>query len=215
MSRRIRVLVADDHARTRADVCNVLEDSESFTVCADVGDAAAAIEAALSEQPDLCLLDIGMPGNGIAAAWEITARLPETKVVMLTVSQDDRDLFASLRAGASGYLIKDLKPGELLTGLEMVAAGEAAMSPRTVARVLEEFRDRAAKRRSIVAPSTDSSLTSREWEILNLLRNGLSTAEIADRLVVTTATVRTHILSALRKLRLPDRESAIRFFEEK
>jgi DNA-binding NarL/FixJ family response regulator len=215
VSRRIRVLVADDHARTRADVCNVLEDSESFTVCADVGDAAAAIEAALSEQPDLCLLDIGMPGNGIAAAWEITARLPETKVVMLTVSQDDRDLFASLRAGASGYLIKDLKPGELLTGLEMVAAGEAAMSPRTVARVLEEFRDRAAKRRSIVAPSTDSSLTSREWEILNLLRNGLSTAEIADRLVVTTATVRTHILSALRKLRLPDRESAIRFFEEK
>jgi DNA-binding NarL/FixJ family response regulator len=215
VSRRIRVLVADDHARTRADLCNVLEDSDSFTVCADVGDAAAAIEAALSEQPDLCLLDIGMPGNGIAAAWEITARLPETKVVMLTVSQDDRDLFASLRAGASGYLIKDLKPGELLTGLEMVAAGEAAMSPRMVARVLQEFRDRAAKRRSIVAPSADSSLTSREWEILHLLRNGLSTAEIADRLVVTPATVRTHILSALRKLRLPDRESAIRFFEEK
>jgi DNA-binding NarL/FixJ family response regulator len=215
VSRRIRVLVADDHARTRADLCNVLEDSDSFTVCADVGDAAAAIEAALSEQPDVCLLDIGMPGNGIAAAWEITARLPETKVVMLTVSRDDRDLFASLRAGASGYLIKDLKPGELLTGLEMVAAGEAAMSPRTVARVLEEFRDRAAKRRSIVALSADSSLTSREWEILNLLRNGLSTAEIADRLVVTPATVRTHILSALRKLRLPDRESAIRFFEAK
>jgi DNA-binding NarL/FixJ family response regulator len=215
VTRRIRVLVADDHARTRADLCNVLEDSDSFTVCADVGDAAAALEAALSEQPDVCLLDIGMPGNGIAAAWEITARLPETKVVMLTVSRDDRDLFASLRAGASGYLIKDLKPGELLTGLKMVAAGEAAMSPRTVARVLEEFRDRAAKRRSIVAPSADSSLTSREWEILNLLRNGLSTAEIADRLVVTPATVRTHILSVLRKLRLPDRESAIRFFEAK
>lgn len=215
MSGRIRVLVADDHARTRADICNVLDDSDSFTVCADVGNAAAAIEAALAEQPDLCLLDIGMPGNGIAAAWEITARLPETKVVMLTVSQDDRDLFASLRAGASGYLIKDLKPGELVAALELVAAGEAAMSPRTVARVLEEFRDRAAKRRSIVAPGADSSLTSREWEILNLLRNGLSTAEIADRLVVTTATVRTHILSALRKLRLPDRESAIRFFEGK
>ena len=215
MSLRIRVLVADDHARPRADLCNILDDSDSFTVCAEVGDAAAAIEAALSEQPDLCLLDIEMPGNGIAAAWEITARLPETKVVMLTVSRDDRDLFASLRAGAAGYLIKDLKPGELLTGLEMVAAGDAAMSPRTVARVLEEFRDRAAKRRAIVAPSADGSLTSREWEILNLLRNGLSTADIADRLVVTPATVRTHILSALRKLRLPDRESAIRFFEEK
>jgi DNA-binding NarL/FixJ family response regulator len=210
----IRVLVADDHARTRAELRSVLEDSESFTVCADVGDAAAAIEAALNERPDVCLLDIGMPGNGTAAAWEITARLPETKVVMLTVSRDDRDLFASLRAGASGYLIKDLAPAELIEELQKVVAGAAAMSPRTVARVLQEFRDRAAKRRSIAAPSASTPLTSREWEILDLLRSGWSTTEIADRLVVTPATVRTHILSALRKLRLPDRESAIRFFEE-
>jgi DNA-binding NarL/FixJ family response regulator len=132
---------------------------------------------------------------------------------MLTVSTTDEDLFASLRAGATGYLQKDLSPSELVTALEHVAAGEAAMSPRTVARVLKEFRDRAAKRRSIIAGDTRSQLTSREWEVLGLLRDGLSTVEIADRLVVTPATVRSHILSILRKLRLPDRRSAISFLE--
>lgn len=215
MSPRIRVVVAEDHLRTRADLCGMLEASPRFAVCAGVGDAAAAIEAALRERPDLCLLDIRMPGSGIAAAWEITARLPDTKVAMLTVSQDDRDLFASLRAGATGYLVKDLDRAELLAALERVAAGEAAMSPRTVARVIGRFRDRTAQRRSIVASSAGTMLTSREWEILDLLRAGLTTTQIADRLVVTPATVRTHILAALRKLRLPDRESAIRFFEER
>ena len=150
MNPSLRVLVADDHAATRADLRDALEKTSRFVVCAEVADAAAAIDAALREHPDLCLLDIRMPGNGITAAWEITARLPETKVVMLTVSQDDGDLFASLRAGASGYLLKDLDPNELPAALEAVTAGEAAMSPRMVARVLEEFRDGAARRRSIV-----------------------------------------------------------------
>jgi DNA-binding NarL/FixJ family response regulator len=214
VSRPIRVLIADDDARTRADLCRVLEESSSFAVCAAVADAPAAVEAALRERPDLCLLDIRMPADGSAAAWEITARLPDVKVAMLTVSRDDEDLFASLRAGASGYLLKDLAPAELVAALERVHAGEAAMSPRTVARVLQEFRERAAKKRSIVAPNARSQLTSREWEVLDLLRDGLSTAEIADRLVVTPATVRSHILSTLRKLRLPDRKSAIRFLED-
>jgi DNA-binding NarL/FixJ family response regulator len=211
----IRVLVADDDARTRADLRSMLEESSRFVVCAEVADAAAAVKAAVRERPDLCLLDIRMPGNGSAAAWEITARLPDVKVAMLTVSRDDRDLFASLRAGATGYLRKDLEPAELVAALERVHAGEAVMSPRTVARVLEEFRERAAKKRSIVALNARSQLTSREWEVLDLLRGGLSTAEIADRLVVTPATVRSHIMSTLRKLRLPDRKSAIRFLEDR
>jgi DNA-binding NarL/FixJ family response regulator len=211
----IRVLVADDDPRTRADLCSMLEESPRFVVCADVADAPAAVKAAVRERPDLCLLDIRMPGNGSAAAWEITARVPDVKVAMLTVSRDDHDLFASLRAGAAGYLLKDLEPAELVAALERVHAGEAAMSPRTVARVLEEFRERAAKTRSIVAPNARSQLTSREWEVLDLLRGGLSTAEIADRLVVTPATVRSHIMSTLRKLRLPDRKAAIRFLEDR
>ena len=214
MSGPIRVLVADDHASTRADIRAALEESAAFVVRAVVPDAAAAIEAAMRERPDLCLLDIRMPGNGIAAAWEITARLPETKVVMLTVSQDEHDLFASLQAGASGYLLKDLDARALRATLESVAAGEAAMSRRMVARVLQEFHDRAAKRRPIAGSSSGAHLTSREWEVLNLLRNGLSTAGIADQLFISPATVRTHIVSILRKLRVPDRRSAIRLFEE-
>ena len=211
MSRPLRVLIADDDALTRADLHRMLDESPSFAVCAEATDAPGAIDAAVRERPDMCLLDIWMPGNGSAAAWEITARLPEVKVVMLTVSASDEDLFASLRAGATGYLLKDQSPTELLAGLEQVAAGEAAMSPRTLARVLQEFRDRAAKRRSLVAGNARSRLTSREWEVLSLLGDGLTTAEIAGRLVVTPATVRSHILSILRKLRLPDRSSAIRY----
>lgn len=214
MTRPIRILLADDHAPLRADLRTVLEGSASFAVCAEASDAAGAIDAAVRERPDLCLLDIRMPGNGIAAAWEITARLPETKVVMLTVSADDRDLFASLRAGASGYLLKDLDAATIPAALKGVVAGEAAMSARIVTRVLEEFRDRSAKRRSIVPRDHSSQLTSREWEVLDLLRKGLTTSEIANRLVVSQATVRTHILSTLRKLRVPDRASAIRFFQE-
>jgi two-component system, NarL family, nitrate/nitrite response regulator NarL len=210
----IRVLIADDHAPTRADIRAALEESLAFAVPAAVSDAAAAVDAAVRERPDLCLLDIRMPGNGIAAAWEITARLPETKVVMLTVSRDDRDLFASLQAGASGYLLKDLDASALRASLESVVAGEAAMSRRMVARVLQEFRDRAAKRRSIVTPRPGPHLTSREWEVLNLLRRGLSTAEIAAELFISQATVRSHILATLRKLRVPDRRSAIQLFEE-
>ncbi|HSL63620.1 MAG TPA: response regulator transcription factor, partial [Gaiellaceae bacterium] len=101
-----RVLLADDHPPTREDIRRTLESDGRFEVCAVAADAAGAVDAATRERPDLCVLDIRMPGNGIAAAWEITARLPETKVVMLTVSRDDDDLLAALRAGASGYLLK-------------------------------------------------------------------------------------------------------------
>ena len=214
MTGPIRVLVADDHAPTRAYIRAALEESAAFVVRAAVPDAAAAIDAAVRERPDLCVLDIRMPGNGIAAAWEITARLPETKVVMLTVSRDEHDLFASLQAGASGYLLKELDARSLRATLEGVAAGEAAMSRRMVARVLQEFRDRAAKRRPIAASSPGAHLTSREWEVLNLLRKGLSTADIAGQLFISQATVRTHIVATLKKLRVPDRRSAIQLFEK-
>jgi DNA-binding NarL/FixJ family response regulator len=214
MPRPLRVVIADDHARTRADLRKALERTSAFAVCAEAADAASAIAATLREQPDLCVLDIRMPGNGIAAAWEISARLPETKVVMLTVSRDDEDLFASLRAGASGYLLKDRNPSELPAALERVAAGDVVMSPRMIARIVEEFRDRGAKRRSILSPRPANHLTSREWEVLDLLRTGLSTADIADRLVVSQATVRSHIASTLKKLRVPDRRAAIQLFKE-
>jgi DNA-binding NarL/FixJ family response regulator len=210
-----RVLIADDHAPTREDIRLALEEA-SFAVCAEASDAPSAVELALRKHPHICLLDIRMPGNGIAAAWEITSRLPETKVVMLTVSRDDNDLFAALRAGASGYLLKDLAPGDLPDALRRVFEGEVAMTPSLVLRVVQEFRDRGSRRRQLLfRQQPGENLTSREWQVLELLRQGSSTADIAERLTLSQATVRTHVAAILRKLRVPDREALLALFHER
>jgi len=208
-----RVLIADDHAPTRAQVRELLDTEDDFAVCAEASDAPGAVVAAVREVPDLCLLDIRMPGSGIAAAWEITSRLPHSRVVMLTVSRDDGDLFAALRAGASGYLLKDVDPGRLAEELRAVLAGDAAMPRGLVTRLVSEFRDRSPRRRRIIAGPDAPALTSREWEILDLLRQGASTADIADRLTISRATVRSHVAGILRKLRVPDRDSAVRLLD--
>ncbi len=213
--RPIRVVVADDHVPTREDVRLALEEDGRFDVCAEAGDAPAAVEAAVRERPDVCLLDIAMPGGGVAAAWEVSARLPQTKVVMLTVSTEDRDLFSALKAGAAGYLLKDMDPAELPRALARVVGGEAALAPQLVARVVTEFRDRSARRRRVAAEGPEAQLTSREWQVLDLLRHGLSTSEIARRLVLSPVTVRTHVNSILKKLRVRDREELAREFRER
>ena len=210
----IRVLIADDHAPTRADVRATLEADPRFLVVADVADAPAAIDAAIHKRPGLCLLDIRMPGSGIAAAWEITARLPEAKVVMLTVSRDDDHLFAALRAGAAGYLLKDIDPERLPEALRDVVDGEAAIPRWLVARLVDDVRDRGARRRKLVPGELGTQLTSREWEVLDLLRRDLKTHDIARRLDLSQATVRSHVASILKKLRVPDREAAIRLLDE-
>jgi two-component system nitrate/nitrite response regulator NarL len=209
-----RVLIADDHAPTRDDLERILHADERFVVCAVVANAPAAVQAARRERPDLCLLDIRMPGNGVAAAWEITACLPATRVVMLTVSRDDGDLFAALRAGARGYLLKDLPADRIPHALSSVMAGEVAMPPALVARLAEEFRETAPRRRGVLHRAAGVRLTSREWEVLELMRRDMTTGEIARRLFISQATVRSHIASALGKLRVPDRRAAIRLFEE-
>jgi two-component system nitrate/nitrite response regulator NarL len=212
MSARSRVLVADDHAPTREDVRAAVDSDPRFTVVALAGDAAGAIQAALRERPDVVLLDMRMPGSGAAAAWEITARLPGTRAVMLTVSRSDEDLFAALRAGASGYLLKDMAFEEIADELAQVLDGRVALPPELVTRLVEEFRDSAPRRRALVGAA--AQLTSREWQVLDFLRQGLATNEIATRLFVSPATVRSHVAAVLRKLRVPDREAAIRLFED-
>ena len=211
----IRVVIADDHVPTREDIRLALEEDGRFEVCGEAGDAAGAVEAAVGERPDVCLLDINMPGGGVAAAWEISARLRKTKVVMLTVSAEDRDLFSALKAGAAGYLLKDLDPAELPRALARVVGGEAAVAPRLVGRVITEFRDRSARRRKTAAEGPEAQLTSREWQILDLLRHGLSTSEIARRLVVSPVTVRTHVNSMMKKLKVGSREELLREFGER
>ena len=208
-----RVLIADDHPPTRAGVRGALE-ADGFDVVAEVADAKRAIEAAIELSPDVCVLDIHMPGNGIAAAGEISRRLPDVAIVMLTASRDDDDLFEALRNGASGYLLKDMDPDRMPQAMEGVLAGEAALPRTLVARVLDEFRGRSRRRGVIARRSPASSLSSREWEVLDLLREGCSTSEIAERLFISPATVRSHIAAVLKKLRVPDRQEAIRLMDE-
>ena len=212
----LRVLIADDHAPSRDDIRRALERDGRFGVCASVADAAEAIQAAVRERPDVCLLDIRMPGSGVAAAWEIAARLPRTKIVMLTVSDDDDDLFAALRAGADGYLLKTMNLERLPDALDGVRSGEAAVPRTLVTRMLERFRGREPRWRQPVADdSFGGRLTSREWEVLALLAQGLSTGAIARRLMLSSSAVRVHIAAIVRKLGVPDRDAAIKLFRER
>lgn len=185
-----------------------------FTICAEAGDAAQAVQAALRTQPDICLLDIHMPGSGIRAAAEITSKLPEVSVVMLTFSSAESDLFDALRAGASGYLLKDIEPERLPRVLEDVLVGEAALPGALVTRLIDEFRERDRHKKIPLLKKRGEKLSGREWEVLELMRKGQGTAEIAARLFVSKVTVRGHIASILRKLRVPDRESLLRLLSE-
>jgi DNA-binding NarL/FixJ family response regulator len=208
----IRVLIADDHPPTRAGVRMALQEG-GFEICAEAGDAMSAIEAALRERPDVCLLDIHMPGNGIHAAKAISHELPDAAVVMLTVSREDADLFDALRAGASGYLLKDIDPARLPLALHGVLEGEAALPRQLVALLIEEFRERHRRRRIPLRGRRSAELTDREWEVLQLMRQGAHTEEIAARLFISPVTVRTHVSSILRKLHVPTREAAIKLLE--
>lgn len=212
MRKPICIVIADDHPSHRAGVRAAL-DGHGFEIAAEVGTAPAAVEAALEHRPDVVLLDIRMPGNGIAAAAEISSQLPNTAVVMLTVSQNDDDLFAALRAGAVGYLLKDTDPERLPMALTGVLQGEGALPRTLVARVVEEFRGRG-KRRLTLSGERKVELTPREWEVLEGLRDGRSTEEIAEQLYVSQVTVRTHVSAILKKLKVPDRAKAIELLDD-
>ena len=205
----VRVVIADDHAPTRLGVRMALEEV-GFEVVAEASTAPTAVAAALEHRPDVVLLDVHMPGSGIAAARTLSVELPDTPVVMLTVSRDDDDLFEALRAGARGYLLKDIDPERLPHALRGVLAGEAALPRGLVARLVEAFRDGGTTGRSTTLLA---GLSTREREVLTLLGAGLTTQQIAQRLFVAPVTVRSHISVVLKKLQVPDREAAIRLLD--
>ena len=207
------MVIADDHARIRGRIRESLE----VGGCHVVGEGATAEEAVRltnEHRPHVALLDIHMPGSGIRAAHEITRSLADVTVVMLTQSVEEDDLFDSLRAGASGYLLKDTDPARLPLALRGVLDGEAAMPRRLVARVMEEFRA-PAKRRLARKSSAAAKLSAREWEVMELLSQGLSTEEVASRLFLSPTTVRVHVSTVLRKLRVKDRAAAFEALRER
>jgi DNA-binding NarL/FixJ family response regulator len=225
--KKLRVLVADGHEPTRISLRRVLIADGRFEVCAETGDAAGAVAAAVRERPDVCVLDLKLPGGGLSAAWEISARLGRVKLVMLTMSDADGDLFAALRVGAEGYLLKTAAFNRLPDLIAGVCAGEAAVDPAFVARLLRHFRTREPRWRQQVglaaagtrpagpdAGAPGARLTSREWEVLELLSEGLSTAQIADSLVITRSAVRVHVAAIVRKLGVPDRAAAVEILRQ-
>ena len=207
----IRVVLADDHEGVRSQVRSALE-AGGCVICAEGASAEEAILLAIEHRPDVVLLDIHMPGNGIHAAGRIAREVPDAAIVMLTASKEDDDLFDSLRAGASGYLLKDADPASLADSLRGVLAGEAAMPPSLVTRILHEFR-RPARRR-FGRSSAASKLSEREAEVMELLAQGLSTEEVGRKLFLSPTTIRVHVSTVLRKLQVKDRASAFVLLRE-
>ena len=207
MSGPLRVLVADDHAPTRAGVSLALEDG-GCEVCAEAANADDAIAAAVREQPDVCVVDLCMPGNGIRAVSEITAHVPSTRVVVLTVSSAPEDLFDAIRAGAAGYALKDMDPGELPELVRRLARGEGVLPGELIARMFEQLRARGSGHAIVLDDGRRVELTAREQDVLELLADEIPTAEIADRLFLSPVTVRRHVSTLLHKLDVRSRKEA-------
>ena len=204
----LRVLVADDQELVRAGFCVILE-AAGFTVVGEAADGARAVELAASERPDVVLMDIRMPVmDGLEATRQISASGPAApKVVILTTFDLDDYVYEALRAGASGFLLKDAPRADLIAAIRIAAAGDALLAPSVTRRLIEAFARRPAS--VTPAPSRLASLTPRERDILLLVARGHSNTEIAAELVVSEATVKTHVGHLLAKLDLRDRVQAV------
>lgn len=205
------VVVADDHPATRLGVRIALMRG-GLRVLAEAADCEGAVRAVLRERPAVCLLDVAMPGGGIAAASRISQAQPATAIVMLSASERTADVLASLRAGAVGYLPKDTRPDRLAAALKGVLKGEAALPRALVGMVLDELRDFTAPRSAPVCVG-GVELSSRESEILRMLRLGLTTAEVGRALSLSPITVRRHVSVGVAKLGVSDRAAAIRVID--
>jgi DNA-binding NarL/FixJ family response regulator len=204
----IRVLVVDDQELVRAGFCVILDAADGIVVVGEAGNGQDAVAQAQAHAPDVVLMDIRMPGmNGLEATRLITGSRPESKVVMLTTFDFDEYVYEALRAGASGFLLKDAPRHDLIAAVRAAAAGDALLAPSVTRMLIEAF----ARRPPAMAPSPSAlaSLTARERDIVRLIARGRSNAEIAADLVVSEATVKTHVGHVLAKLGLRDRVQAV------
>jgi DNA-binding NarL/FixJ family response regulator len=207
----VRVLVADDQQLVRAGFAMILSARPDIEVVGEAEDGAQAVAMADALAPDVVLMDARMPGiddpdaGGIEATRRILARHGGTRVVILTTFDLDELVHAALRAGASGFLLKDIRPAELVEAVRVVHRGDALLAPSVTRRLLDRFAAATPTPAATALPG----LTPREREILTLVARGASNAEIADRLVVAEATVKTHVSAILRKLRARDRVQAV------
>ena len=204
MSDPITVLLVDDHEMVRRGVRAFLETRPDITVVAEAESGEEAVRLAAEHAPDVALMDLIMPGmDGVEATRRLTARSPRTNVIMLTSYHDDEHVFPAIRAGALSYVLKEVGPEELADAVRKAAAGEAVLHPRVAARVVRELH--GARRDE---PNAFRELSDRELEVLKLIADGLSNAEIAGRLYVSEKTVKSHVSNILGKLHLADRTQA-------
>jgi DNA-binding NarL/FixJ family response regulator len=207
----VRIVVADDHQVVRTGFAALLATQPDFAVLGTASDGAEAVRMSRELQPDVVLMDVRMPGtDGIEATRQLTGSAAGPRVIILTTFDLDEYVYDALRAGASGFLLKDVTAERLFDAVRVVAAGEALLAPAVTRRLISEFArlpPRAADQRAPSAATAE--LTQRETEVLRLLAEGLSNPEIAGRLVVTEETVKTHVSRVLHKLGLRDRTQAV------
>jgi DNA-binding NarL/FixJ family response regulator len=204
----IRVLIADDQALVRSGFRMILEARDDLVVVGEAENGARAIELARELEPDVVLMDVRMPVlDGVEATRRLLEAGSEARVIILTTFDLDEYVFEALRAGASGFLLKDVQPAQLVEAIRVVASGEALLAPSITRRLLDRFA--ASLDTGRATPPELDSLTPRELEILRLIAGGLTNAEIASELFVSETTVKTHVSSVLRKLHLRDRVQAV------
>jgi DNA-binding NarL/FixJ family response regulator len=202
----VRILVADDHPLYRRGLAALLDAHDGWEVVAEESDGVGAVTAAHAEQPDVVVMDLRMPGlDGIEATRRIVATSPHVAVLVLTMYDDDASVFAAMRAGASGYLLKGADQTEIARAVAAVAGGEAIFGPSVAARILEFFAAGRPRGSEVVFPQ----LTAREHEVLDLIAAGRSNAELAAVLVLSPKTVRNHVSNIFTKLQVADRAQAI------
>jgi two-component system, NarL family, nitrate/nitrite response regulator NarL len=209
------VLLADDQAAIRVGLRQVLE-ADGLQIVAEASSAVEAVQAAVEHRPDVCLLAVGMRGSGIFAAAQIAERVPDSKVVMLSASDLEEDLFRALRAGAVGYLPKATLAARLPHIVRGVARGEAALPRELTGHVLRELRESGQRRRLSPSFSEDGiELTPREFEVMELFRRRKPTSDIAAELRISEVTARRHISAILHKLGAPDRRTAFKLLDRR
>ncbi len=200
----MRVLLVDDHALFRKGISSMMRNHPGIEIVGEAIDGIEALEKTRELMPDIILLDIDMPRmNGLEATRLIKEEMPYVKIIVLTVSEDERDLFSAIKNGAQGYLLKNLQPAELFAMIEGVAKGEAAITRGLAAKILSEFGRQAP--RDPVPPVHAHGLTQREVEVLNLVAKGASNREISGHLSIAENTVKNHLRNILDKLQLENR----------
>jgi DNA-binding NarL/FixJ family response regulator len=208
---RLRVLIVDDHALFRRGLQMVLRQERDIEVVGEAGDGHEAVERAQETMPDVILMDIRMPRrSGIEATQQIKDLLPHAKILMLTISDEEADLYEAVKAGASGYLLKEISIEEVADAIRSVAAGQSRLSPSMAAKLLKEFKQmstRADEARPLPAPR----LTDREMEVLRLVAEGDNNRDIARKLFISENTVKNHIRNILEKLHLHNRLAAVAY----